>query len=162
MLSSVVVSYLTPPFILLLSYLLFGVWPMGDVFVFIALTIPLAVFSAGIGTIVGAVFRNAVFIVPIAALGALFYWITGGGIAPLEMVGIGFGTVNEYLPFSNVYRSLIRMFVEGNYSSLLIDVGVISIFAVLFMIISPIVADRITRMDFTRKIREIKNRRNPA
>ncbi|MGY5858277.1 MAG: ABC transporter permease [Candidatus Thorarchaeota archaeon] len=162
MLSSVVVSYLAPPILFLLSYLLFGVWPMGDVFVFLVLTFPLAVFSAGIGIIAGAVFRNAVFIVPVAALGALFYWITGGGIAPLEMVGVSFGTINEYLPISNVYRSLIRMFVEGSYSSLLIDVGVISIFAVLFMIISPIVAERITKMDFSRKIREIKNRRNPA
>ena len=160
MLSGVVVSFLTPLLLFLLSYLLFGVWPMGDVFVFLALAFPLAVFSAGIGIIVGAVFRNAVFIVPIAALGALFYWITGGGIAPLEMVGIGFGTVNEYLPLSNVYRSLIRMFVEGSYSTLVIDVGVISIFAVFFMIISPVVVDRITQMDFTRKIQEIRTRRN--
>ena len=159
MLSSVVVSYLAPPVIFLLSYLLFGVWPMGDAFVFLALTIPLAVFSAGIGIIAGAVFRNAVFVVPVAALGAIFYWITGGGIAPLELVGVGFGTVNEYLPISNVYRSLIRMFVEGSYSSLFIDLGVICIFAALLMIISPIVADRITQMDFTRKIREINNRR---
>ncbi|TFH00782.1 MAG: ABC transporter permease [Candidatus Thorarchaeota archaeon] len=160
LLSSVVVSYLAPPILFLLSYLLFGVWPLGDVFVFIALTLPLAVFSAGIGIIAGAVFRNAVFIVPVAALGAIFYWITGGGIAPLELVGVGFGTVNEYLPISNVYRSLIRMFVEGSYSSLFIDLGVISIFAVLLMIISPIVADRFTQMDFTRNIRDIKNRRN--
>ena len=117
---------------------------MGDVFVFIALTLPLAVFSAGIGIIAGAVFRNAVFIVPV------------------ELVGVGFGTVNEYLPISNVYRSLIRMFVEGSYSSLFVDLGVICIFATLLMIISPIVADRITQMDFSRKIREIRNRRNPA
>ena len=160
MLSSVVVSYLAPPVLFLLSYLLFGVWPMGDVFVFLALTLPLAIFSAGIGIIAGAVFRNAVFIVPVAALGAIFYWITGGGIAPLELVGVSFGTVNEYLPVSNVYRSLIRMFVEGSYSSLAIDFGVICVFAALLMIISPIVADRITQMDFTRKIREIRTRRN--
>ncbi|MGY5879746.1 MAG: ABC transporter permease [Candidatus Thorarchaeota archaeon] len=160
LLSSVVVSYLAPPILFLLSYLFFGVWPLGDVFVFLGLTLPLAMFSAGIGIIVGAVFRNAVFIVPVAALGALFYWITGGGIAPLEMVGVGFSTVNEYLPISNVYRSLIRMFVEGSYSTLFIDLSVICIFAALLMIVSPIVTDRITQMDFTRKIREIKNRRN--
>jgi len=162
MLSSIVLSYLAPPILFLLSYLLFGVWPLGDVFVFIALTFPLAVFSAGIGIIAGAVFRNAVFIVPVASLGAIFYWITSGGIAPLELVGIGFGTVNEYLPISNVYRSLIRMFVEGSYSSLFIDLGVICIFATLLMIVSPVVTDRIAHMDFTRKIREIKNRRNPV
>ena len=160
MLSGVVVSYLAPPFLFLLSYLLFGVWPMGDVFVFLALTLPLAVFSAGIGIIVGAVFRNAVFIVPVAALSAIFYWIIGGGIAPLELVGVSFGAVNEYLPISNVYRSLIRMFVEGSYSSLFMDLGVICIFAMLVMIFAPILTDRMTQMDFTRKIRAIKNRRN--
>jgi ABC-type multidrug transport system permease subunit len=162
MLSSVVVSYLAPPFLFLLSYLLFGVWPMGDVFVFLALTLPLAVFCAGIGIIAGAVFRNAVFIVPVAALGAIFYWITSGGIAPLELVGVGFGTVNEYLPISNVYRSLIRMFVEGSYSSLVIDFGVICVFAFFLLIVSPILTDKMTTIDFTRKFREIKNRRNKA
>lgn len=159
MLSSVVVSYLAPPVLFLLSYLLFGVWPMGDVFVFLALTLPLAVFSAGIGMIAGAVFRNAVFVVPVAALGAIFYWITCGGIAPLELVGVGFGTVNEYLPVSNVYRSLIRMFVEGSYGTLLIDVGVIGIFAIIFLFISPIVSDKLSQMDITQKIGEIRNRR---
>ncbi|MHA1135150.1 MAG: ABC transporter permease [Candidatus Thorarchaeota archaeon] len=160
MLSAVVVSYLAPPVLFLLSYLLFGVWPLGDVFVFITLTFPLAVFSAGIGIIAGAVFRNAVFIVPVAALGAIFYWITSGGIAPLELVGVGFGTVNEYLPISNVYRSLIRMFVEGSYSSLFTDLSVICTFAAFLTIVSPIVADRITQMDLSRKIREIRKRRN--
>jgi ABC-type multidrug transport system permease subunit len=160
MLSSILVSYLAPPILFLLGYLLFGVWPMGDVFVFIALTLPLAIFSAGIGIIAGAIFRNAVFIVPVAALGSIFYWITGGGIAPLELVGVGFDTVNEYFPISNVYRSLIRMFVEGSYSSLFIDFGVICICAAILMIVSPIATDRITQMDFTRKISEIKNRRN--
>ncbi len=160
MLSSILVSYLAPPILFLLGYLLFGVWPMGDVFVFLALTLPLAIFSAGIGIIAGAIFRNAVFIVPVAALGSIFYWITGGGIAPLELVGVGFDTVNEYFPISNVYRSLIRMFVEGSYSSLFIDFGVICICAAILMIVSPIATDRITQMDFTRKISEIKNRRN--
>lgn len=160
MLSSVLVSFIASPIILCLSYLLFGVWPNGDFFVYLALTIPLALFCAGIGIIAGSVFRNAVFIVPIAALVGIFYWITGGGIAPLELVGVGFGAFNEYLPISNVYRSLIRMFVESNYSAFFIDFGVISVFAVLLMIISPIVADRFTQMDFTRTIRDIKNRRN--
>jgi hypothetical protein len=63
---------------------------------------------------------------------------------------------------SNVYRSLIRMFVEGSYSSLSIDLGVICVFATLLMIVSPVVTDRIAHMDLTRKIREIKNRRNPV
>ena len=160
MFSSVVVSFIAPPIILFLSYLLFGVWPNGDVFVYLALTIPLALFSAGIGIIAGSVFRNAVFIVPVAALVGIFYWITGGGIAPLELVGVGFGAFNEYLPISNVYRSLIRMFVEGNYSSLYLDLGVIGIFAIIFTIISPVVANKITQVDFSRRIQEIRNRRN--
>ncbi|TFG30337.1 ABC transporter permease [Candidatus Thorarchaeota archaeon] len=159
MLSSVVVSFIAPPIILFLSYLLFGVWPNGDVFVYLALTIPLALFCAGIGIIAGSVFRNAVFIVPVAALVGIFYWITGGGIAPLELLGVSFGAFNEYLPISNVYRSLIRMFVEGNYSSLSLDLGVISLFAIIFTIISPVLADKITQVDLSRQIQDMKNRR---
>ncbi len=159
MLSGVIVSYVAPPLLFLLSYLLYGVWPNGDVLVFVALTFPLAIFSAGIGIIAGTVFRNSVFLVPIAALGAIFYWIIGGGIAPLELVGASFGVVNEYLPVANVYRSLIRMFVEGSYSTLLIDISVIWIFAIILLIISPILSDKIAQMDITRKIGEIKSRR---
>ncbi len=159
MLSGVIVSYITPPLLFLLSYFLYGVWPNGDVLVFVALTFPLAIFSAGIGIIAGAVFRNSVFLVPVAALGAIFYWMIGGGIAPLELVGASFGVVNEYLPVANVYRSLIRMFVEGSYSTLLIDISVIWICAIIFLIISPIISDKIAQMDITRKIGEIKSRR---
>jgi ABC-type transport system involved in cytochrome c biogenesis permease component len=159
MLSGVIVSYITPPLLFLLSYFLYGVWPNGDVLVFVALTFPLAIFSAGIGIIAGAVFRNSVFLVPVAALGAIFYWMIGGGIAPLELVGASFGVVNEYLPVANVYRSLIRMFVEGSYSTLLIDISVIWISAIIFLIISPIISDKIAQMDITRKIGEIKSRR---
>ncbi|MCK4565919.1 MAG: ABC transporter permease [Candidatus Thorarchaeota archaeon] len=159
MLSGVIVSYVAPPLLFLLSYLLYGVWPNGDVLVFVALTFPLAIFSAGIGIIAGTVFRNSVFLVPVAALGAIFYWMIGGGIAPLELVGASFGVVNEYLPVANVYRSLIRMFVEGSYSTLLIDISVIWIFAIILLIISPILSDKIAQMDITRKIGEIKSRR---
>jgi len=159
MLSSVSVSYIAPVFLFLLSYILFGVWPNGDVLVYLVLTLPLAIFSAGIGLIAGAVFRNAVFIVPVAALVGIFYWITGGGIAPLELVGVGFGSVNEYLPISNVYRSIIRMFVEGTYNSLLVDVSMISAFALVFAIISPSITNRLVQVDFSRKIQEIRNRR---
>jgi hypothetical protein len=162
MFSSVVVSFIAPPIILILSYLLFGVWPNGDVFAYLALTIPLALFCAGVGIIAGSVFRNAVFIVPVAALVGIFYWITSGGIAPLELVGVSFGAFNEYLPISNVYRSLIRMFVEGNYGSLFLDLGVIGLFAIIFTIISPVVTDKITQVDFSRRIQEIRNRRNTS
>lgn len=159
MFAGVAVSLIAPSIIMALSYLLFGVWPNGDVFVFLALAIPLALFCAGIGIITGSVFRNAVFIVPVAALVGIFYWITSGGIAPLELVGVSFGVFNEYLPISNVYRSLIRMFVEDSYSSLLIDLEVIGIFAIVIAIISPLVTERITQVDFSRRIQEIRNRR---
>jgi ABC-2 type transport system permease protein len=159
MFSGVVVSFAAIPFLLILSYILFGVWPNGDILTFLSLTFLLALFSSGIGIVAGAIFRNSVFVVPVAALGAIFYWIVAGGIAPLGLVGATFGTFNEYLPVSNVYRSLIRMFVEGTYTSLIIDLTVISIFAVAFLIISPLIADRLTEVDFGQKLEEVKKRR---
>ena len=134
-------------------------WPNGDILTFLSLTFLLALFSSGIGIIAGSIFRNSVFVVPVAALGAIFYWIIGGGIAPLGLVGATFGTFNEYLPVSNVYRSLIRMFVEGTYGTLIIDLSVIGVFALVFLIISPIIANRVTQIDFGQKLEEVKKRR---
>jgi ABC-type transport system involved in cytochrome c biogenesis permease component len=159
MLSGVIIAHVALPVLFLLSFALFGVWPNGDIFVFLSLTVPLAFFSAGIGLIAGAVFRNSVFLVPVAALGGIFYWIIGGGIAPLELVGATFDVLNEYLPVSNVYRSLIRMFVEGNYGTLLIDVGVISVFALVFVVISPLIADRLAEVDLGQRIERARQRR---
>ncbi|MFW9797807.1 MAG: ABC transporter permease [Candidatus Thorarchaeota archaeon] len=159
MFSGVVISYAAVPFLFLLSFILFRVWPDGDVLTFFSLTFLLALFSSGFGIIAGAVFRNSVFVVPVAALGAIFYWIVGGGIAPLSLVGATFGTFDEYLPVSNVYRSLIRMFVEGTYDSLLVDLSVIGVFAVLFLIISPIITNRLTEVDFGKKLEDLKKRR---
>jgi ABC-2 type transport system permease protein len=159
MFSGVIISFTALPFLFLLSYLLFGVWPNGDVLTFLSLAFLLALFSSGIGIIAGAIFRNSVFVVPVAALGAIFYWIIGGGIAPLDLVGASFGTVNEYLPVSNVYRSMIRMFVEGSYESLIVDLSVIGIFAVMLLFISPIIADKVTQIDFGQKLEELKERR---
>ncbi|MFW9788448.1 MAG: ABC transporter permease [Candidatus Thorarchaeota archaeon] len=159
MFSGVVISYAAVPFLFLLSLILFRVWPDGDVLTFFSLTFLLALFSSGFGIIAGAVFRNSVFVVPVAALGAIFYWIVGGGIAPLSLVGATFGTFDEYLPVSNVYRSLIRMFVEGTYDSLLVDLSVIGVFAVLFLIISPIITNRLTEVDFGKKLEDLKKRR---
>jgi ABC-2 type transport system permease protein len=159
MLSGVVIGFTAVPVLFLLSYILFGVWPNGDILTFFSLTFLLALFSSGLGIIVGAIFRNSVFVVPVAALGAIFYWIVGGGIAPLGLVGATFEAFNEYLPVSNVYRSLIRMFVEGAYTSLIVDLSIIGIFAVIFLIISPIIADRLTEVDFGRKLEELKKRR---
>jgi len=159
MFSGVVISFTAIPFLFILSYLLFGVWPNGDILTFLSLTFLLALFSSGIGIIAGAVFRNSVFVVPVAALGAIFYWIVAGGIAPLGLVGATFESFNEYLPVSNVYRSLIRMFVEGTYDSLIVDLSVIGVFAVVFLIISPIITNRITQIDFSQKLEELKKRR---
>jgi ABC-type multidrug transport system permease subunit len=159
MMSGVILAHVALPFLFLLSFALFGVWPNGDILVFLSLTLPLAFFSAGIGLIAGAIFRNSVFLVPVAALGGIFYWIIGGGFAPLDLFGVTFDVVDEYLPVSNVYRSLIRMFVDASYGTLLIDIAVIGVFAIVFMIISPIIADRLAEVDFGRKLEEVKKRR---
>jgi ABC-2 type transport system permease protein len=160
MLSGVAISYIAPPIVLGLSYLMFGVWPNGDIITYMALTFLLSTFCSGIGIILGALCRNSVFMVPLAALSGIFYWIVGGGIAPLELVGVVFGTINEYLPVSNVYRSLIRMFVEGSYGTLFVDLSVIGILAIAFLILSPIIADKVARVDFGQKLEDIKHRRN--
>jgi ABC-2 type transport system permease protein len=162
MLSGVVISYLAPPVIFLLSFVLFGVWPNGDLLTFISFTFLLALFSSGIGIILGAILRNSVFVVPLAALGALFYWIVSGGIAPLELVGLSFGVVNEYSPVANVYRSLIRMFVEGSYGSLGVDITIIGIFAVAFTILSPLLAARVSEIDFGARIEHFRQRRKQS
>ncbi len=159
MLSGVVISHVALPFLFILSFILFGVWPNGDILVFLSLTLLLALFSSGIGLIAGAIFRNSVFVVPVGALGAIFYWIVGGGIAPLELVGSSFDIVNEYLPVSNVYRSLIRMFVEGSYGTLLVDITVIGVSAILVTIISPAIANRLAEVNFGQKIEAVKSRR---
>jgi ABC-2 type transport system permease protein len=159
MFSGVVISFAAVPVIFILSFILFGVWPNGDVLIFFSLTFLLALFSSGIGIVAGAIFRNSVFVVPVAALGGVFYWIVGGGIAPLSLVGATFGAFDEYLPVSNVYRSLIRMYVEGAYISLIVDLTVIGIFAVVLLFVSPIIADRLAEVDFGRKLEELKKRR---
>ena len=159
MLSGVAISYIAPPLILGLGFILFGVWPKGNLLSFMILTLLLAIFCSGIGLMLGAVFRNSVFIVPLAALSGIFYWIVGGGIAPLELVGVTFGAFNEYLPISNVYRSLIRMFVEGSYGTIIIDLTVIGTFALVFTLLSPFIANRVARIDFSQKLEQIKQRR---
>ncbi len=159
MLSGVVISYISPPVIFVLSYVMFGVWPQGDVVTYLVLTLLLSVFCSGIGIIFGALLRNSVFTVPLAALTGLFYWIVGGGIAPLELVGVTFDAFNEYLPVSNVYRSLIRMFVEGSYGTLAVDLSLIGVFAIAMIILAPIITNKVVRTDFGQKLDEIKHRK---
>lgn len=159
MFSGVILSYISVPAVFLLGWGLYGLWPQGTVLAFLALTLPLSIYSAGLGVIIGAVVRNSVYMVPLSALGALFYWIVGGGIAPLSLGGIGFEVLNEYVPFSNVYRTAIEMFVQGTYTYLHVDILVIWSFAVAFLMMSPILADKLSRVDFGRKIEQIRQRR---
>jgi len=159
MFSAVVISFIAPPILFTLSYLMFGIWPLGDLLTFFLLTTLLSLFCSGIGIIAGAVFRNSVFVVPVAALGGIFYWIVGGGIAPLELVGSSFGAFNEYLPVANVYRSLIRMFIDGSYSWLIVDISVIGIFALVFVVLSPFVAHRVAQVNFGQKLQNLRSRR---
>ncbi len=148
LLSGLTLSYLAAPVLLLLSWLLNGTWPNGEFLIFLALTIPLALLSACLGIIFGTVFRNSVYLVPIAAFASMFYWIIAGGIAPVSMVGISFDIIDSYSPFSNVYRSLVLMFIESAYTYLLMDLGVILSFAFVFMVVSPRIADRLSKIDF--------------
>jgi ABC-2 type transport system permease protein len=159
MFSGVILSYISVPAVFLLGWGLYGLWPQGTILAFLALTLPLSIYSAGLGVIIGAVVRNSVYMVPLSALGALFYWIVGGGIAPLSLVGAGFGVFNEYVPFSNVYRTAIEMFVQGTYTYLHVDIFVIWSFAIAFLLMSPILADKLARVDFGRKIEQIRQRR---
>ncbi|UCE09024.1 MAG: ABC transporter permease, partial [Candidatus Thorarchaeota archaeon] len=159
MFSGVILSYISVPAVLLLAQGLFGLWPKGDLVVFFLMTLPLALFSAGLGVIIGSFMRNSVYVVPLSAMGALFYWIVGGGIAPLSLVGMGFVVVNEYSPFSNVYRTMIEMLVQGTYTHLLVDLTTIWVLACLFLLISPAIADRAARTDFTGKIEQIRQKR---
>ncbi|MHA2601360.1 MAG: ABC transporter permease [Candidatus Thorarchaeota archaeon SMTZ1-83] len=159
MFSAVILSYLSIPVVFLLGLAAYRVWPMGNLLVYIAMTLLLSTFCSGIGVILGAIFRNSVYVVPVAALGALFYWLTGGGIAPLEMAGIGFVTANEYLPFSNAYRTLIEMFIQGTYSTLVIDLSIVGVFAVASVLISPIIADRLSEVDFGKRLEQFRRRR---
>ena len=159
MLSAVAISFIAPPILFVLGYLMFGVWPLGDLPTFVVLASLLALFCSGLGIIAGAIFRNSVFVVPVAALGGIFYWIVGGGIAPLELVGSSFGIFNEYLPVANVYRSLIRMFIDGSYDWLIVDISVIAIFALVFTVLSPLMAHRAAQVNFGQKLQSLKNRR---
>lgn len=159
MLSGVAISYVSTPVIIVLGFLLFGVWPHGNLLIFIALTLPLSLFCSAIGLMLGALTRNSVFMVPLAALSGLFDWIVGGGIAPLELVGETFGAFDEYVPISNVYRSLISMFVEGGYKTLFVDLSIIWVFAIVFIIIAPTVTQRLARIDLSQKLVEFQQRR---
>jgi ABC-type transport system involved in multi-copper enzyme maturation permease subunit len=159
MLSGVVISFITPPILFILSYLMFGIWPLGDLLIFFLLALLLSVFCSGLGIIAGAILHNSVFLVPVAALAGIFYWIADGGIAPLELVGSSFGSFNEDIPISNVYRSMIRMFIDGTYSWLAVDITIIAIFALVFVVLSPSIAHRAAQVNIGQKLQHAKSRR---
>ncbi len=157
--SGTLLSYLPVPLVFIFGYLMYGAWPQGDLLIFLALTAVLATFCSSVALALGAILRNSVFMVPTAALGALFYWITGGGIAPIEIAGLRFGILNEYAPFSNIYRSAVRMFVEGSYQTLLVDLGVGTVFAIVALILCPMIAARASTIDMGGTIQGIRQRR---
>ncbi len=159
MLSGVSLSYLAVPILLGASFLMYGVWPRGDLLSYLVLTIPLGFACAAVGVILGSLFRNSVYIVPIAAIGSVFYWMTGGGIAPLQLIGLTFGVMDSYAPVSNVYRSLIEMFIDGTYSTLPVDFLVVTGFAVVFVALFPILAERISQIDYSQRINALRERR---
>jgi hypothetical protein len=82
----------------------------------------------------------------------------GGGIAPLSLLGLGFGVADSYSPISNAYRSLIEMFIDGTHSTLLIDFSVLAGFAIVFVIVFPLLAERISHIDWSQRIRDIRKR----
>ncbi|MGY5875021.1 MAG: hypothetical protein RTU30_04680 [Candidatus Thorarchaeota archaeon] len=126
--------------------------------IFALITIPLAFVCAAMGIILGAILRNSVCIVPIAATTSIVYWMIGGGITPLSLLGIRFGVANSYSPISNAYSPLIEMFIDGTHSTLLIDFSMIAGFAIIFVIVFSFLAERIAQVDYSQRIREIKKR----
>ncbi len=148
MLAGASIGFITPPILMILGLLGFGVWPNGNIGVYLLVAIPLAIISSGVGLMLGAFARNSVYVVPLAALSSLFYWILGGGMAPLLLAGLGFGIVDSYFPFSNAYRSLITMFVDGIYSTLLIDMVVLGAFSFALLVLAPLIAERIARLNY--------------
>lgn len=148
MLTGSTIGFIAPPILMTIGLLGFGVWPNGDFGVYLLITIPLAITSSGIGLILGAVARNSVYVVPLAALSSLFYWIMGGGMAPLLLAGLGFDMLDWYSPISNAYRSLTSMFVDGTYHTLLVDLGILGLSAVVLLILAPLIAERISRFKY--------------
>ncbi|MFW9850169.1 MAG: ABC transporter permease, partial [Candidatus Thorarchaeota archaeon] len=105
------IGYIVPPILMFFGWLGYGVWPNGDFIIYLLLTYSLAVFAASIGMILGALSRHSVYVVPLAALTSLFYWMMGGGMAPLLLAGVQLDIIDNYSPISNAYRSLTSMFV---------------------------------------------------
>lgn len=162
MLSGVALCYITVPVLLGLSLLQYGIWPNGDVASYFLLSIGLAFVCSAVGVFLGTVFRNSVYLVPTAAITGIFYWLIGGGIAPLQLVGLSFDVVDSYSPISNVYRALIGMFVDGSYSTFLVDLAVVWGFAIVFIAMLPIAAAHVSQIDYGRHIDELKKRRKTA
>ena len=152
-------GYLAPPFLLILGWLGFGIWPNGDIIIYLALTILLAILGASIGVVLGAIFRHSVYMVPLAVLVSLYYWIMGGGMAPLMIGGAQFDIIDSYWPISNAYRSLVTMFVDASYKTLGVDLLILGIASIGMLILAPILANYIARVDYMRRIEAIRQRR---
>ncbi len=142
------VGFVGPPVLFGIALLGFSMWPAGNLLLYLALAIPMALIASAVGVLLGAFARNSVYIVPLAALSSLFYWIMGGGMAPLLLAGLSFEVVDSYSPFSNAYRSLTDMLMNGIYTTLGVDLLVLGIFTILAMVLFPLLADRLARIKF--------------
>ena len=152
-------GYVAPPILLLSGWLGFAVWPNGDILVYVGLTFLLAILSASIGLVLGAIFRHSVYLVPLSALSALYFWIMGGGMAPLMIAGAQFEIVDSYSPFSNAYRSLVNMFVDASYTTLGTDLLILCIASVGLLLTAPVIASCLARVDYMQKVAAIRQRR---
>ena len=158
LLTGVALGYITVPFLLVLPLIQYGVWPNGDLFSYLLLTVPLAIFCSSIGVVLGTIFRNSVYLVPTAAISGIFYWLISGGIAPLQIVGLSFDFVDYYSPISNVYRSIISMFIDGGYPTLFLDSLVVWSLAISFAIFMPILSERASQVEFGMRIKALRTR----
>jgi hypothetical protein len=144
------IGFIAPIVLLLIGLLGYGVWPSGNIIVYLAIAVPLAIISAGIGIVLGAFARSSVYVVPLAALSSLFYWIMGGGMAPLLLAGLSFDAIDSYSPFSNAYRSLTNMFVDGIYTTLAADLLLLWTVTIAVLVIAPMASDRLSKVEYSR------------
>ncbi len=141
---AVLISHIGVPFFIILPFLAYGVLPFCNSLAFLSLTVMLALFSSALGLILGSAVRTSVYMVPLSSFIALFYWFGGGGIAPLQQITGGqSGLMWLFAPVSDVYRSLITMFITGSLTFYLMDIAIIGVSAIGLMFLAPLLAQRI-------------------
>ncbi len=153
---AVMISHIGVPLFFAFPFIAYGVWPFGNIFVFLSLTVPLALFSSSLGLMLGASLRNSVYVVPLSSLLALFYWFGGGGIAPLMQITNGLDSLFLiFSPLSSVYRSAITMLISGDLTFYLFDLATIGVFSMIMMIVAPILTMKIAGIDYHRLLSKL-------